>query len=88
MSPDKDLCHVLQGTRVVCYDRRKGAFFDEEGVWGASGSPRVHPDYLALVGNSADGLPGCGLGSQVVGRRVARYGHLEAIPLRGRAVGA
>ncbi|MFH1330193.1 MAG: hypothetical protein ABIJ48_06030 [Actinomycetota bacterium] len=59
MSPDKDLAQCVRGHRVVGYDRRKGAFIDEAGVWEKFGvAPESIPDYLALVGDSADGLPG------------------------------
>jgi len=83
MSPDKDLTQCVQGERVVCYDRRKGAFFDEEGVWGRFGvAPESIPDYLALVGDSADGLPGVrGWGAKTTAAVLAEYRHLEAIPL-------
>jgi len=83
LSPGKDLCQCVQGTRVVCYDRRKGAFFDEEGVWGRFGvAPESIPDYLALVGDSADGLPGVrGWGAKSSAAVLARYRHLEGIPL-------
>ncbi|OFW52297.1 MAG: 5'-3' exonuclease [Actinobacteria bacterium RBG_16_70_17] len=86
MTPDKDLCQCVQGTRVVCYDRRKGAFFDEEGVWGRFGvAPESIPDYLALVGDSADGLPGVrGWGAKSSAAALARYRHLEGIPLEAR----
>jgi 5'-3' exonuclease len=83
MSPDKDLAQCVQGRRVVCYDRRKGAFFDEEGVWGRFGvAPESIPDYLALVGDSADGLPGVrGWGAKSSAAVLARYRHIEGIPL-------
>ena len=83
MTPDKDLLPVRAGTRVVCYDRRKRAFFDEKGVWGRFGvAPESIPDYLALVGDSADGLPGVrGWGAKSSAAALARYRHLEGIPL-------
>jgi 5'-3' exonuclease len=83
MSPDKDLCQCVQGRRVVCYDRKKQALFDEKGVWGRFGvAPESIPDYLALVGDSADGLPGVrGWGAKSSAAVLARYRHLEGIPL-------
>ena len=83
MSPDKDLCQCVVDRRVVCYDRRKQAFFDEKGVWGRFGvAPESIPDYLALVGDSADGLPGVrGWGAKSSSAALARYRHLEGIPL-------
>lgn len=83
MSPDKDLCQCVVGRRVVCYDRRKQALFDEQGVWGRFGvAPESIPDYLALVGDSADGLPGVrGWGAKSSAAVLARYRHLEGIPL-------
>ena len=83
MSPDKDLAQCVRGRRVVCYDRRKGAFFDEEGVWGRFGvAPESIPDYLALVGDSADGLPGVrGWGAKSSAAALARYRHIEGVPL-------
>jgi 5'-3' exonuclease len=86
MSPDKDLCQCVQGKQVVCYDRRKGVFFDEEGVWGRFGvAPESIPDYLALVGDSADGLPGVrGWGAKSSAAALARYRHIEGIPLEAQ----
>lgn len=83
MSPDKDLCQCVVGRQVVCYDRRKQAFFDEKGVWGRFGvAPESIPDYLALVGDSADGLPGVrGWGAKSSAAALARYRHIEGIPL-------
>jgi 5'-3' exonuclease len=83
MSPDKDLAQCVQGHRVVCYDRRKGAFLDDRGVWEKFGvAPASIPDYLALVGDSADGLPGVrGWGAKTTAAVLAEYPHLEDIPL-------
>lgn len=83
MSPDKDLCQCVVGRHVVCYDRRKQALFDEEGVWVRFGvPPESIPDYLALVGDSADGLPGVrGWGAKSSAAALARYRHIEGIPL-------
>src|SRR3984885_6683218 len=58
-TPDKDLGQCVQGTRIVQLDRRKNALIDEGGVTAKFGvGPRSIPDYLALVGDSADGFPG------------------------------
>jgi 5'-3' exonuclease len=86
MSPDKDLAQCVQGKRVVCYDRRKGAFTDEQGVWARFGvAPESIPDYLALVGDSADGLPGVrGWGAKSSAAVLARYRHIEGIPLEAQ----
>ncbi len=83
LSPDKDLGQCVIGTHVVGFDRRKGAFIDEDGVREKFGvSPESIPDYLALVGDSADGLPGVpGWGAKSSGAVLARYPHLETIPL-------
>ena len=83
MSPDKDLAQCVRGRRVVGYDRRKGAFIDEAGVWEKFGvAPESIPDYLALVGDSADGLPGVrGWGAKTTAAMLAEYRHLEGIPL-------
>ena len=65
-SPDKDLAQAVDGSRVVCLDRRRNIVLDEEGVWSKFGvGPESIPDYLGLVGDSADGIPGIpGMGSQ------------------------
>ena len=83
MTPDKDLAQCVQGTQVVAYDRRRGAFMDEEGVWAKFGvAPESIPDYLALVGDSADRLPGVrGWGAKSSAAVLAQYRHLEGIPL-------
>ncbi len=83
LSPDKDLGQCVIDTHVVGFDRRKGAFIDEDGVREKFGvSPESIPDYLALVGDSADGLPGVpGWGAKSSGAVLARYPHLETIPL-------
>jgi 5'-3' exonuclease len=82
LSPDKDLAQCVVGQSVVCYDRRKAAFLDEEGVWGKFGvPPESIPDYLGLVGDSADGLPGVpGWGAKSSSALLAEYRRIEAIP--------
>lgn len=81
-TPDKDLAQCVVGTRVVQLDRRTGAVTDEEGVWGRFGvAPRSIPDWLALVGDSADGFPGlAGWGRQSASVVLAHYADLDAIP--------
>jgi 5'-3' exonuclease len=82
-TPDKDLGQCVRGSRVVQLDRRKNHFFDESGVTAKFGVPPPSiPDYLALVGDSADGYPGLpGWGAKSAAAALARYGHLESIPL-------
>jgi len=81
-TPDKDLAQSVSGTRVVQLDRRTGAIRDEAGVRERFGvPPRSIPDFLALVGDSADGFPGlAGWGAKSAATVLARYLHLEGIP--------
>jgi 5'-3' exonuclease len=81
-SPDKDLAQCVRGDRVVQLDRRRGEQRDEAGVWKKFGvAPASIPDWLALVGDSADGYPGLpGWGPASAATVLARYGHLEAVP--------
>lgn len=81
-SPDKDLAQCVRNQRVLQLDRRSGKVADEAGVIEKFGvRPESVPDYLALVGDSADGFPGLpGWGSRGSATILARYGHLEAIP--------
>ena len=83
MSPDKDLCQIYDDPRIVGYDRRKGTFIDRNAVVEKFGvEPASIPDWLALVGDAADGLPGLpGWGAKSSATILARYGHLEGIPL-------
>jgi len=83
MSPDKDLAQCVVGDRIVSFDRRKGAFVDEAGVWEKFGvAPESIPDYLGLVGDSSDGFPGVpGWGAKSAAVVLAQYRHLENIPL-------
>ena len=81
-TPDKDLGQVVGG-KVVQLDRRKGGtVIDADGVRAKFGvDPESIPDYLALVGDSADGFPGiAGWGAKTAGAVLARYKHIEAIP--------
>ena len=81
-TPDKDLAQCVVGTRIVLLDRRKRAITNEKGVLERFGVyPDSIPDYLALVGDSADGFPGLpGWGARSTATVLARYRHLEAIP--------
>ena len=81
-TPDKDLAQCVRGERVVMRDRRRDRTIDEAGVvarWGVR--PASIPDYLALVGDSADGFPGLpGWGARSAAAVLARFEVLEAIP--------
>ena len=81
-TPDKDLGQAVVGTRVVQLDRRSGKVTDEAGVVERFGvGPASVPDWLGLVGDSADGFPGLpGWGARTTSAVLARYGHLEEIP--------
>ena len=81
-TPDKDLAQCVGG-RVVQFDRRQRVRYDTEGVRTKFGvEPESIPDYLALVGDSADGFPGlAGWGAKSAAAVLARYRHLEAIPV-------
>ena len=81
-TPDKDLAQCVKGTRVVQMDRRKRTTRDEAGVIAKFGvPPESIPDYLALVGDAADGYPGLpGWGPKSSAAVLAKFGHLEAIP--------
>ncbi len=82
-SPDKDLMQVVVGTRIVTYNRREQRIVDEAGVVEKFGiGPESIPDYLALVGDTADGVPGLpGWGAKSSSSVLARYPRLEMIPL-------
>jgi 5'-3' exonuclease len=84
-TPDKDLAQCVADPRIVQLDRRSGRLFDEAGVRQKFGvSPASIPDWLGLVGDSADGFPGLrGWGAKSAAAVLARYEHLEAIPERG-----
>ena len=86
-SPDKDLAQCVQGQRVVQVDRRRELVFDEQGVTERFGvKPTSIPDYLALVGDSADGFPGLtGWGPKSAAALLAQYGSIETIPDDARA---
>jgi 5'-3' exonuclease len=81
-TPDKDLAQSVRGTRVVQLNRRTHVTMDEQGITQKYGVPPSSiPDYLALVGDSADGYPGLkGWGAKSSAAVLAKFGHLEAIP--------
>ena len=82
MTPDKDLGQCIRGTRVVQVNRMRKKVIDEDALLGARGvTPASIPDYLALVGDTADGIPGlAGFGEKTASALLHAYGHLEAIP--------
>ena len=81
-SPDKDLMQVVRGDKIVSLDRRREILTNEAGVVDKFGvPPESIPDYLALVGDSADGIPGVSRwGAKSASTLLARYGNIEAIP--------
>ena len=81
-SPDKDLAQLVEGNKLVCWDRRREIIIDEAGVIEKYGvSPESMPDWLALVGDSADGYPGIpGWGAKSASVVLAHYKHMESIP--------
>jgi 5'-3' exonuclease len=96
-TPDKDLAQCVSGTRVVQLDRRANKLIDEDAVVAKFGVPPASiPDYLALVGDSADGYPGLpGWGAKSAAAVLSKFHHIEDIPagparwqlpLRGAAV--
>ena len=88
-TPDKDLAQCVRGTRVVQMNRRTRTMFDENGIIAKFGvRPASIPDYLALVGDAADGYPGlAGWGAKSTAAVLGKYGHLEAIPTDWRTWG-
>ena len=81
-SPDKDLAQLVEGSKIVCWDRRRDIIIDEAGVVEKFGvSPESIPDWLALVGDSADGYPGIpGWGAKSASVVLSHYKRMEAIP--------
>jgi 5'-3' exonuclease len=81
-TPDKDLAQCVVERRIVQFDRRRGIVRDEAGVvakWGVR--PESIPDYLAVVGDTADGFPGLpGWGAKAAALTLSRFAHLEHIP--------
>ena len=82
LTPDKDLAQCVRGTRVVQVEVRKGSTVDEDGVIAKFGVPPASiPDWLALVGDSADGFPGLpGWGAKSASAVLAAHGHIADIP--------
>ncbi len=82
MTPDKDLGQVVEGDRVVQADRIRGKVINEAGVLDRNGVPPASiPDWLALVGDTADGIPGVpGFGAKTASTLLQRYGSVESIP--------
>jgi 5'-3' exonuclease len=83
-TPDKDLAQCVRGDRVVQFDRRRRQVIDEDGVIAKFGVPPGSiPDYLALVGDAADGYPGLpGWGAKSTASVLARYKRIEDVPRR------
>jgi 5'-3' exonuclease len=81
-TPDKDLAQCVRGARVVQADRRGNRIIDEDAVVAKYGvRPQLIPDYLALVGDSADGYPGItGIGAATAARLLNRYGTIADFP--------
>lgn len=81
-SVDKDLTQMVEGGRVICWDRRREILLNDKGVTEKFGvGPESIPDFLALVGDSADGYPGIhGWGEKSTSTVLAKYKHIEAIP--------
>jgi 5'-3' exonuclease len=88
-TPDKDLAQCVRGTRIVQLNRRTRTTIDEAGVVAKFGVPPASiPDYLALVGDAADGYPGLrGWGAKSTAAVLARFGHIENIPADWRTWG-
>ena len=88
-TPDKDMAQLVEDDRIVLWDRRRNLIYDDAGVrakWGVA--PASIPDWLALVGDSADGFPGLpGWGAKSAAAVLAVYGSLEEIPPAGEQVG-
>jgi 5'-3' exonuclease len=85
-SPDKDLTQCVVGERIVCWDRKRDRQLDEAGVLGKFGVlPRSIPDYLGILGDSADGIPGLsGWGAKSTSLVLRRYETIEGIPKNPR----
>ena len=81
-TPDKDLAQSVRGSRVIQLNRRTRMMFDEAGVRAKFGvGPESIPDYLALVGDAADGYPGLrGWGAKSTAAVLAKFGHIHSIP--------
>ena len=88
-SPDKDLAQLVSDGKVICWDRRRDIFLDEEGVLRKFGvHPKSIPDWLALVGDAADGYPGIpGWGAKSAATVLLQFDHLESVPQDPRELG-
>jgi 5'-3' exonuclease len=88
-SVDKDLTQMVDGDKVVCWDRRREIVLDEKGVIGKFGvGPESIPDFLALVGDSADGYPGIkGWGEKSTATVLEKYKHIELVPQDPKKLG-
>jgi 5'-3' exonuclease len=85
-TPDKDLAQCVAGVKVVQFDRMRNVMRDEAGVLAKFGvGPQSIPDYLAVVGDSADGYPGItGWGAKTAATVLSQFGHLESVPRNWR----
>jgi 5'-3' exonuclease len=81
-TPDKDLMQCVQGKRIVSWDRVRDKWYDEQGVKAKFGiEPRTIPDWLGLVGDTADGIPGIPKwGAKSSTTVLAHYGSIKNIP--------
>ena len=81
-SPDKDLAQLVSGKHIICWDRRRDIIYDEAAVVEKYGVPPASiPDWLALVGDAADGIPGIpAWGAKSAAALLSKYQHIEAIP--------
>jgi 5'-3' exonuclease len=88
-SPDKDVAQMVLGNQVVCWDRRRDIMYDDAAVLAKFGvRPASIPDWLALIGDAADGYPGVsGWGAKSASTVLSRYDHLESIPEDSRQWG-
>jgi 5'-3' exonuclease len=86
-TPDKDMAQLVVGERIVLWDRRRNIVYDDAGVWAKWGvAPASIPDWLGLVGDSADGFPGIpGWGAKGAASVLAVYPHYESIPAKASA---
>ncbi len=86
LTPDKDLGQCLEGERVVQVDVIRKRTLDESSLLARRGvTPRSVPDYLALIGDDADGIPGLpGFGEKTAAALLSKYFHIDAVPLDGR----
>jgi 5'-3' exonuclease len=81
-SPDKDLAQLVSGSRIICWDRRRDIVYDEAAVIEKYGvAPASIPDWLALVGDAADGIPGIpAWGAKTSAVLLSKFSHIEQIP--------